>query len=744
MAANNVIFTVSAKDDASKKLKNIEKNLKWVTKQAKYTKAEMWMAGAAIVASFWLASIAIINLASDFEKSMSNISTLVDTSKESMEDMEQSVLDISKRTPVAINDLTSALYDVRSAGIDSSKAMEVLEVSAQLGVAGLGSTKEAADLTTTAINAFWLQSVDTADVADVLFKTVAAGKTDIAKLSQSFGKMAGNAKAANITFEDAQAATAALTALTGKTSESQNALAQVFLELTRKWWALDENLQKQWSSLANLNKSIGKKGLVGGMKSLVDELWISETEFKNLFSSAEWGTSVFQLLTDAYSVNQTALEKMKTGANELEDAYKKQTETFSAVYQTLKNNLNVELIKLWTFILPLLTKAIIILTDWFKLAADIFSSLPTPVKYIISWFVLITTTVVVLTAAFATLNVMLGWTIAAMGALLAPLAMPIAIFAAITAALVGLYLLWDSNFLWIKDITFEVFQAISDFISMTWEKIWPTVMEGLTFLKEFWTESFQDIWIYTKALWEWISVFFGIIWEWLKMMFSWYLLAFKVQFKIFKAMFTWDWKWLWNWVKFMFIWIWDELKELLWNALDWMINKFLEAAPSMLNAFRSMFEWVKGIAKDIFNGVIWTMESFINKAIDWLNRLIQAANRVPMVNIPMIAPVEFWRLAHWGIAGEWTFGWEVQKFAQGGVVQGAWGLDNVPAMLTAGEVVLNASQQRNLAWNLDKGWTSVNVTITWNSFYWDDENFAEKIGNTIMQNFKQHMSIESF
>lgn len=37
----------------------------------------------------------------------------------------------------------------------------------------------------------------------------------------------------------------------------------------------------------------------------------------------------------------------------------------------------------------------------------------------------------------------------------------------------------------------------------------------------------------------------------------------------------------------------------------------------------------------------------------------------------------------------------------GGVVTGAGGLDKVPAMLSAGEVVLNAAQQQNVARGLE-------------------------------------------
>ena len=325
----------------------------WKSKLASMGKMAL-VAGAAFAVAI---GVKAVKAAASFEKSMANVSTLVDTSVESMKEMGDKVKEIAKRTPVDIEELTTALYDVRSAGISAAAAMEVLETSAKLGVAGLGTTKEAANLLTTAINAFGLQSRSSSDVADVLFKTVKAGKTDISKLAEAFGKMAGNAKAAKVSFEDAQAATAALTALTGKTSEAQNALAQTFLELTQTGGKLDKGLQKQGSSLVELNKRIGEEGLVGGMKGLQKELGLTETEFKNLFSSAEGGTSVYQLLTDAYDLNAAALDDMLNGSNKMQEGFEKQTETAEMQYQILKNQLSIVMINLADKVLPYITDA---------------------------------------------------------------------------------------------------------------------------------------------------------------------------------------------------------------------------------------------------------------------------------------------------------------------------------------------------------------------------------------------------
>lgn len=344
-------IVINAKNNTDKAFRKVNKDLKGMSKQMKI----VGIAAGAMAVGIGKRSI---DAAMAFEKSMSNVSTLLDTTTENMETMKNEILNMSTEVPVAIDDLTSSLYDVRSAGISAASAMDVLKTSAILGVAGLGTTKEATNLLTTAINAFGLQGRDSKEVADVLFKTVKAGKTDIAKLSEAFGKMAGNAKAANVSFEDAQAATAALTALTGKTSEAQNALSQVFLELTVAGGKLDKGLHKNNTSLTELNNIIGEKGLVMGMQTMMNKMGLSAVEFKNLFSSAEAGTVVYQLLTDAFDLNSEALGNMKNGTMELNTAFEKQNETYAAQYQILKNQLNAALIKLGVEILPFLVSAL--------------------------------------------------------------------------------------------------------------------------------------------------------------------------------------------------------------------------------------------------------------------------------------------------------------------------------------------------------------------------------------------------
>lgn len=258
-----------------------------------------------------------------------------------------------------------------------------------------------------------------------------------------------------------------------------------------------------------------------------------------------------------------------------------------------------------------------------------------------------------------------------------------------------------------------------------------------------------------------ITAAWDAAWVWINENFWLYIEYLSAIFAAFKALFTGDFQWFvdnirlaWElWLTMMRTFfanigiaivgvantLWTNIKSIFNAGVTWIKDAFVSAKDAVAAAFSSMFSGLEGIAKSIFNGIVATIEWFINKAINGINSMINAANSVGGkigLKIETINPVSIGRLAHGGIAGQWYFGGGVVKWA-------AWN-DKVPAMLTAGEVVLNAAQQRSLAWQL--GWSSpvININISGNDFFWSDDDFADKIGDTIMQKFKMMASFESF
>jgi TP901 family phage tail tape measure protein len=172
--------------------------------------------------------------AATFEKSMANIATIVDTSAESMAAMGKEVMNLSKTLPVGLADLTTALYDIRSAGIQAGDAMNVLDKSAKLAVAGLGTVQESADIATSAMNAFGLQGAEVDRMFSNVFATTQFGKTTIAQLSQGFGAVAGTVAQAGVKLDEYLASVAALTTTGLPAAEAHTQIRAAIAGLTRE------------------------------------------------------------------------------------------------------------------------------------------------------------------------------------------------------------------------------------------------------------------------------------------------------------------------------------------------------------------------------------------------------------------------------------------------------------------------------------------------------------------------------
>ena len=292
---------------------------------------------------------------SDFEASMSNVATLVDTTTESMEDMGKAVLDISKRVPVAVSDLTSALYDVRSAGIGAGEALGVLENSAKLGVAGLGTTAEAVDLVTSSINAFKLEGDDANKVYDLIFRTVKSGKTTISQLSQGFGAVAGTVAQAGIKIDDYLASVAALTTTGLPAAQAHTQLRAAISGLTRETKLSQEIFSKLGvKTFPELIKKSG--GLGGAFAKLREATGGSDAKLLQLLGSTEAYNAVLSISGAQNKAYTDTLNGMRDGTEALGEAFDKQAAATAKKMQLMRNKLNAAAVQIGQVVVPVLVK----------------------------------------------------------------------------------------------------------------------------------------------------------------------------------------------------------------------------------------------------------------------------------------------------------------------------------------------------------------------------------------------------
>jgi TP901 family phage tail tape measure protein len=178
-----------------------------------------------------------VKLAGDFSKGLAEISTLMDdVTDDSMKRMGKELKNIHSQTGLALKGLTKARYDIVSAGFnDAADSAMVLNEAAKLAVGGVTTAAAAADLLTTALNAYDKSADEAADVSDILFTTVKLGKTTMGELAQNMGMMLPMAKSVNIALGDVAAALAVVTANginTAEASTAINAMMKDFIKPT--------------------------------------------------------------------------------------------------------------------------------------------------------------------------------------------------------------------------------------------------------------------------------------------------------------------------------------------------------------------------------------------------------------------------------------------------------------------------------------------------------------------------------
>ncbi|WBL22960.1 phage tail tape measure protein [Zunongwangia sp. HRR-M8] len=326
-----------------------------------------------------------VNQANDFQKSMGNVSTLIDTNSEDMGKMGDQVLKLSTRLPVPINELTTSLYDIRSAGVSASQAMGTLDTAGKLSVAGLSTASEATNILTSAMNAFKTESLKSEEIGNILFKTVKYGKTTLSQLAQSFGATAPIVQSSGVKLADFSAATAALTTLGTPASTAQNQIRASIVAMqkpTAEMTKIYKNL-----GVASEKELINKKGsLVGAMQAINEAGGNMGLNMAKAWSSVEAGAAVTALTGSTNKAYLQTLKDMTGSSQELTTAFEKQKNTDSSQLVLAQNNMEALSITIGTMLAPEITnlvKKVIPLIkafkDWIKENSWLVELIPTVV-----------------------------------------------------------------------------------------------------------------------------------------------------------------------------------------------------------------------------------------------------------------------------------------------------------------------------------------------------------------------------
>lgn len=390
MATEKLQVIIDGKDNSSKAFNSAKNSVSGLEKSI------ATMAKVAVPALAVSLGKQAVDAAAAFETNMGNLKTLIGDDTKAVAGFEKGLLDLQKIIPKDPDDLGAAAYQVISAGItDSAKALEVLEASSKLAVAGLGETSEAVDIMTSAINAFELDASNANYIADVFFKSVKNGKTTVAELAQGFGQVAPIANQMGVSLEDLLSSVSAMTTSGMKASVAYTQVRAALSNMLKPTKEMQEAMAEAGITSENMNQIISEKGLTGTFKMLANSVDNDTAQMAKMFGSVEGLNAALMLLNETGDNAVLIQDDMKNGADALNNAFEAQNETYNNQVQLLKNELNVTLVKLGNAILPVVLKVLQFLNGFlqeslipaFSMIVNLVGDFIQSMKDAVSWVV---------------------------------------------------------------------------------------------------------------------------------------------------------------------------------------------------------------------------------------------------------------------------------------------------------------------------------------------------------------------
>jgi len=171
--------------------------------------------------------------AGSFEQALANVKAVSGATEEDMQKLSEVALDLGENTKYSARQVLSGAEELIKAGVTMEDVIGgSLKASLDLATAGEIDLANAAEIASTALNAFSDDNIDTSRAADILAGAANASATNVSQMQQGLQQSSAASAAAGLSFEETATALATLAQNGLKGSDAGTSLKTMLLRLT--------------------------------------------------------------------------------------------------------------------------------------------------------------------------------------------------------------------------------------------------------------------------------------------------------------------------------------------------------------------------------------------------------------------------------------------------------------------------------------------------------------------------------
>jgi len=331
------------------------------------------------------AGTAATKLALDFDKSMTQIESLVGIAGDKVKEMGETAKKMAVDTGRSANEAAEALFFITSAGLRGSQATDVLNASLKAAAIGLGETKTIADLATSAMNAYGAENLSATAATDVLVSAVRLGKLEASELAGAMGGVIPIASNMGVGFDQVGAALAAMSKTGTNAANGATQLNAILTTIAKPTADAEAAFNKMGFTSDSLKETLAEKGLMGTLSMLKKGLDATGQEFTDIAPNVRAWKGVLDLTGASMNDNIALFDEMTRATGATDEAFQKTSQSASFQFKQGMETMKASLLEIGQIILPAVIKAVQSLSGFIKGLSDRFKNLsPTAQKIVLT------------------------------------------------------------------------------------------------------------------------------------------------------------------------------------------------------------------------------------------------------------------------------------------------------------------------------------------------------------------------